>query len=168
MNDDERAQIFDQWISDHRGLLFKIVRAYASNLHDQEDLLQEISIQIWNSIPGFQSQSAITTWLYRVGLYSAIAWSKRDTMQQFKAETLVVAGNFIRVVDQPRDPRLDWLYERISELDEIDRSLALMWLDEQPYQEIATALGISTSNVGVKINRIKQRLSEALKRENQS
>ena len=156
MNPGEQARIFNDWISNHQGLLFKIVRAYAFNVHDREDLLQEISIQIWNSIPSFKGDSSVTTWLYRIGLYSAIAWSKRERKHRESATQLDQAVYVIRATEEPPDPRLDWLYDQIAKLDEVDRSLALMWLDGTSYQDIADATGMTPSNVGVKISRMKK------------
>lgn len=153
MDQGEQSRVFDQWISDHQGLLFKIVRAYAFNIHDREDLLQEISIQVWNSIPSFKGDCSVTTWLYRIGLYSAIAWSKRERKHRKAAGQL--DRSVIRARDEASDPRLDWLYDQIAKLDEVDRSLALMWLDGTSYQEMAAATGMTQSNVGVKISRMK-------------
>jgi len=156
MDQGEQARIFNDWISNHQGLLFKIVRAYAFNVHDREDLLQEISIQIWNSIPSFKGDSSVTTWLYRIGLYSAIAWSKRERKHRESATQLDQAVYVIRATEEPPDPRLDWLYDQIAKLDEVDRSLALMWLDGTSYQDMADATGMTPSNVGVKISRMKK------------
>ncbi len=156
MDQGDQSRVFDDWISSHQGLLFKIVRAYAFNVHDREDLLQEISIQIWDSIPNFKGDSSVTTWLYRIGLYSAIAWSKRERRHRNSAGQLDAAMQLIRDRDEASDPRLDWLYDQIAKLDEVDRSLALMWLDGTTYQEIADATGMTASNVGVKINRMKK------------
>ena len=156
MDQSEQSRIFDNWISDHQGLLFKIVRAYAFNVHDREDLLQEISFQVWNSIPSFKGDSSVTTWLYRVGLYSAIAWSKRERKHRNSAGPFDQAEPMIRARDEASDPRLDWLYDQIAKLDEVDRSLALMWLDGTSYQEMAEAIGMTPSNVGVRINRMKK------------
>lgn len=159
MNENEQLQVFDDWLSKHKGLLFKVVRAYAFTTHDQEDLFQEITLQVWDSIPNFRQQSAVTTWLYRVALYSAIAWSKKEKKQTDIKQTLAGSGPALSKAVARNDPRLDWIYEQISKLDEIDRSLTLLLLDGFSYREMAEALGISESNVGVKINRIKKHLA---------
>jgi RNA polymerase sigma-70 factor (ECF subfamily) len=78
MPESEQKQIFYDWLKKYKGLLFKVIRAYAFNLYDQEDLFQEITLQLWNSIPNFRGDSAASTWVYRVSLYSAISWSKRE------------------------------------------------------------------------------------------
>ncbi len=85
----DQSRIFDEWLSRHKGLLFKVVHSYAFTPHDRDDLFQEIATQVWNSIPRFRAESAVTTWLYRVALNSALAWSRkerkhRDQMQAWE------------------------------------------------------------------------------------
>ena len=65
MEEREQRRIFDEWRSRHKGLLFKVVHAYSFTSHDRDDLFQEIATQVWNSIPRFRAESAVTTWLYR-------------------------------------------------------------------------------------------------------
>ena len=78
MEESEQKRIFDDWIGTFKGLLFRVVHAYAFTRHDREDLFQEIATQVWNSIPRFRGDSAATTWLYRVALNSALAWSRKE------------------------------------------------------------------------------------------
>ena len=78
MKPNEQKRIFEEWLTQHRGLLFKVVRAYAFKPHDQDDLFQEITTQVWNSVPNYRGDSAVTTWIYRVALYSAMAWSRKE------------------------------------------------------------------------------------------
>lgn len=160
MKTEEQERIFDEWLDLHRGLLFKVIRAYAFNAHDREDLFQEIATQVWNSIPKFRGDSAVTTWIYRVALYSAIAWSKKEKRHRQNDRAIKGDGSPLLQASEMKNPRLDWLYERISQLDEIDRSLTLLMLDGFSYREIGATLGITESNVGVKLNRIKKRLAE--------
>jgi RNA polymerase sigma-70 factor (ECF subfamily) len=68
MHELEQKQIFDDWLQRHKGILFKIVRAYAFNAYDQDDLFQEIALQLWRSIPEFRGESKASTWIYRVAL----------------------------------------------------------------------------------------------------
>ncbi|MEZ6095075.1 MAG: sigma-70 family RNA polymerase sigma factor [Pirellulaceae bacterium] len=159
MNEQEQTRIFDTWISEHQGLMFKVIRAYAFNPHDQEDLFQDMAIRIWKSIPAFRGESSVSTWLYRVALFSAIAWSKRERSHRTRTEPIQLEHQQIGIATPPKDPRLEWLYEQLKRLDEIDRSVTLLMLEGWSYLEIAEALGISASNVGVKLNRIKKQLS---------
>ncbi|MBB6430299.1 RNA polymerase sigma factor [Algisphaera agarilytica] len=154
-----QAQTFDRWLAEHRGILFKVVRAYAFTIHDQDDLYQEICAQLWRSVPKFQHASSETTWIYRVSLYTAMRWSK--TQKKHRSQPLAGHEPVLTPLDQPDDQRLAWLYQQIAKLNEVDRSVTLMMFDGIPYAEIAEALGISESNVGVKVHRIKQRLTRA-------
>lgn len=60
MEEREQRRIFDDWLGTFKGLLFRVVHAYAFTPHDREDLFQEISAQVWNSIPRFRGDSAGT------------------------------------------------------------------------------------------------------------
>jgi RNA polymerase sigma-70 factor (ECF subfamily) len=157
VTDAEHKFIFEGWLDQHKGLVFKVVRAYAFTPMDQDDLFQEITIQIWRSIPTFRRESATTTWIYRIALNTAIKWIRRERKHN-QTESLEQVQNVLHDRGIQQDERLAWLYEEISKLDEIDRSIALLLLDSFSYKEIASILGITESNVGVKINRIKKHL----------
>lgn len=163
MKPSEQRRIFDEWLSRHKGLLFKVVRAYAFSSHDQDDLFQEIAIQIWYSLPNYRQDAAVTTWIYRVALYSAIAWTRKQKKHHHKKQSFDQVTHTLTETSTSKDSRLDWLYEQITKLDEIDRSLTLLWLDGFSYKEMALTLGISESNVGAKMNRIKKQLTQKLK-----
>lgn len=158
MDDAAQQRIFQDWLSRHRGLLFKVVRAYAFRPHDADDLFQEIVTQVWNSIPRFRAESAETTWLYRVALNTALAWTRKERRLRGSTENLEGAEPALLPAPHRPDRRLDWLYEQIARLDHVDRSLTLLLLDGFSYRDMAETLGITESNVGVKINRIKAQL----------
>jgi RNA polymerase sigma-70 factor, ECF subfamily len=157
MTEKEQKHIFEKWLDEHKALIFKVVRAYAFTVMDQDDLFQEITIQVWHSIPTFRQESSATTWIYRISLNTAIKWVRKER-KHYQAETLDDVQHILQKSGQQTDERLVWLYEEIHSLDEIDRSLALLLLDSYSYKEMANILGITESNVGVKINRIKKHL----------
>src|SRR6478752_3488522 len=161
----EQSRIFDEWLSRHKGLLFKVVHAYSFRSHDREDLFQEIATQLWNSIPRFRAESAVTTWLYRVALNTALAWSRKERRHRDKTQAMEEQEPVLRETSLSKDRRLGWLYEQIAQLDHVDRSLTLLLLDGHSYREIAETLGISETHVGVKINRIKKHLKNLTKEE---
>lgn len=161
----EQKKTFDAWLAEHKALLFKVVHAYAFNSHDREDLFQEIATQVWNSIPRFRGESAVTTWLYRVALNSALAWSRKERRHRDRTESLQENELALRETTRVKDRRLGWLYEQIARLDDVDRSLTLLLLDDYSYREMAEMLGISESYVGVKINHIKTYLTSLTKEE---
>ena len=163
MTEKEQKQIFEEWLCQHKALIFKIVRAYAFNVMDQDDLFQEIIIQVWHSITAFRNESSVTTWLYRVSLNTAIKWTKKER-RHFHSETMEGIEHILEENRVQTDARLSWLYEEIFKLDEIDRSITLLLLDGFSYKEMSSILGITESNVGVKINRIKKQLISKLKK----
>ena len=163
MTEKEQDHIFQDWLAQHKALLFKIVRAYAFTASDQDDLFQEIAIQVWHSIPAFRKESAITTWLYRVSLNTAIKWTRKERKHRETKYALDKVEHILQENKTPLDERLIWLYEEIAKLHEIDRSITLLLLDGFSYREMAGILGITESNIGVKINRIKKHLSSASK-----
>jgi RNA polymerase sigma-70 factor (ECF subfamily) len=160
MHDTERDRIFNEWLAGHKGILFKVVHAYAFEHADRQDLFQEIAIQVWRSVDAFRGDSAVPTWMYRVALNTAIAWTRKEGRHQRGKEQLEVAeGLLTTAAAAHRDPRVEWLYHQIAQLKEVDRSVALLLLDGFSYKEIADVTGLTESNVGVKINRIKSALA---------
>jgi len=162
----ERNSIFGEWIEAHKAILFKVARAYGATHSDRQDLFQEIALQVWNSVDAFRGDAAVTTWIYRVALNTALAWKRKEAKhgrgrQDLEMETGLLTSS------PGRDPRLGWIYRQIGELDEVNRSLALLMLDGFSYREMSEILGLSESNVGVKINRIKSALADKLAKESQ-
>ncbi|MBX2966390.1 MAG: RNA polymerase sigma factor [Cyclobacteriaceae bacterium] len=157
MQQKEQQHIFETWLAGHKALIFKVVRAYAFTYMDRDDLFQEIIVQVWRSVPAFRQESSVATWLYRIALNTAIKWTRKE-QKHSQSETLDSVQHILHDTDLRVDERLTWLYEEIHKLDEIDRSLALLLLDDFSYKEMAAILGITESNVGVKINRIKKHL----------
>jgi RNA polymerase sigma-70 factor (ECF subfamily) len=160
MNQTEQRRIFGEWLDRHRGLLFKVVHAYSFTPHDRDDLFQEIAAQLWTSIPSFQGDSKASTWIYRVALFAAITWVRRERRHRDGHEAPDASEPLVAPVG---DPRVAWLYREIGRLDPIDRSLILLLLEGFSYQEMAGFLGISESNVGVRIHRIKRRLGNRVR-----
>jgi len=159
MNDSQQKRVLDDWLSTHRGLLRKVLRAFAFRPHDQDDLFQEIAFQLWISIPNFKGDSAASTWVYRVALYAGIKWSQKEKRRIDKHETLDVSNDIKDALPEVEDPRVAWLYQQIAQLAPVDRSLMLLSLEGLSYREMAQTMGISESNVGVKISRIKKTLA---------
>jgi RNA polymerase sigma-70 factor (ECF subfamily) len=148
----------------HQAILFKVARAYGASHADREDLFQEIALQVWNSIPAFRGDAAAFTWIYRVALNTALAW-KRKERKHGQGRSDLEAASGLLTSPSGHDPRLDWIYQRIAELDDVSRSLALLMLDGFSYRDMSQILGLSESNVGVKISRIKTALAARLARE---
>lgn len=158
MRDSERDRIFGDWVAAHKGLLFKVVHAYAFDHADRQD--QEIVIQVWHSVDAFRGESSVPTWLYRVALNTAVAWTRKEGRhQRGKQPFEVVEGLLTTSSSGGANPRVEWLYHQIAQLKDVNRSVALLLLDGFSYKEIAAIVGLTESHVGVKINRIKAALA---------
>ena len=159
MLDTERDRIFGDWLASHKGILFKVVHAYAFEHADRQDLFQEIVIQVWRSVDAFRGESSVPTWMYRVALNTAIAWTRKEDRHQRGKQPLAIVEGLLTTASTAPDPRVEWLYRQIAQLKDVDRSVALLLLDGFSYKEIAGIVGLTESNVGVKINRIKSALA---------
>lgn len=160
----EQQQRFTDWTHQHGGILHHVVNAFATG-DDRNDLLQEVLIAVWKSIPVFRGQAKPTTYLYRVCHNAALLWARTEKNYRRRVEKF---GAFAPTEsttgpDSLTDARLAALYSAIHQLKPLDRSLILLSLDGLSYREIAEILGLSESNVGVKLNRIKTQLAQILK-----
>lgn len=164
MQESDRNRIFEGWIEAHKAILFKVARVYGATHSDREDLFQEIALQVWHSVEAWRGDCAPTTWIYRVALNTALAWRRRER-KHGQGRDDIEAATVVLITPSARDPRLDWIYERIAEFDEANRSLALLMLDGFSYRDMSQILGLSENNVGVKINRIKALLAAQLAKE---
>lgn len=162
----ERETLFRQWIEEYGRIIFKLVRAYAVEPHDQDDLFQEIALQLWASIPSFQGHSKPSTWIYRVALNTALVWRRKEGKHRHGREDSEVLEDVPESAPTPsrateESETLAWLYRELHGLEKTDRSLALLYLDDMSYRDMAEILGITESNVGVRINRLKKQLADA-------
>lgn len=165
---DKWETTFKQWLGEHQGLIFKVIRAYAATPEDQDDLFQEILLQLWCSIPGFRGKAAVSTWVYRVALNTALVWKRGQKKRRQRRTPLIDISQIPDISEEhttsAEDRQIvDRLYVAIRELPKVDASLVLMYLDGLSYSEMADILGISESNVGVKLNRAKKQLARLLK-----
>ena len=168
MLDEERARIFGDWLAAHKATLFKVVRAYALEHADRQDLFQEVAIQIWRSVDAYRGDSSVRTWIYRIALNAAISWTRKQDRHQRGKQPLETVDGLLAVSAAEADPRVEWLYRQIAQLKDVDRSVALLMLDGFAYKEIAAITGISEGNVGVKITRIKSALTARLAKDAES
>jgi len=152
------------------GLMYKVSRTFAGNREDQEDLLQEIFYQVWVSVPAFQGQSQVSTWIHKVALHTALSWQRKERrhsrwsrltergapLPEAAPEPTVVS------VDAEKQELLHEVYKAVCGLPKVDCALVLLYLNGLKYSEMAGILGMSESNVGVRLSRIRQHLAETL------
>lgn len=165
----DREEQFMELVRENAGRLHRICRVYADGAAAEEDLYQDILLELWRSLPSFEGRSSRDTWLYRVALNTAL--KERRTHKTRRAARLdeddPVRGPRPRRPDDAVEDRrrLDRLYAAIDRLDEMDRALVVLYLEEKSYREMAEVLGINESYVGVKLHRIRKQLAEWMERE---
>ena len=150
-------------IQEHEGTIYKIARLYINSDADLDDLYQEIVLQLWKAFPSFQRKSSPGTWLYRVALNTAITYLKKRK-KRIETVSLLAGIEQFKVDDREQDKsQIALLYDMVSKLDSLDKGLVLLYLENKSHQEIADIVGISVSNVGTRINRIKKKLRDKAK-----
>jgi RNA polymerase sigma factor (sigma-70 family) len=147
----------------NKGILLKVIRAYCKNKDDWKDLEQEIVIQLWNSFERYDSQFKVSTWMYRIALNVAISHYRKTRKEQ--GHLSLDDAIFTVVADEPNETqneRRHLLYDFIATLDELNKALIILHLDDHNHKEISDILGISETNVSTKINRIKNKFKATI------
>jgi RNA polymerase sigma-70 factor (ECF subfamily) len=162
--------LLKSWLREHGGAVLKVARAYSLNSEDCQDLVQEILLQVWRSLPQFQGRASACTWVYRVALNTSLGWRRKERRRQVReqplleVESLPVAG--LDGAEQAAEREIvQRLYAAIRQLPKTDSALVLLHLDGLSYRQMAEVLGISESNVGAKLNRAKKALGELMNEE---
>ena len=149
---------YKSFILPYAAIIIKICRAYTNTQQDFEDYYQEVCLQIWRSRNNFRGDSEWSSWVYRISLnvcLTLLKKSKNDS-KHFVSES--IPEDVIDNSPAFSDESLNHLYMSIRKLSEVDRAVILLYLDEKTYQEIADITGTNPNNIGVRINRIKERL----------
>ena len=141
-------------------MLYKVCRIYASTSADRQDLFQEMIIQLWKAYPKFKGESKLSTWLYRVAINTAITGLRRrkDFITSYEPENLPHQRD-----DKPdavEEERLQELYKAIARLNEVEKALVMLYLEDRSYDEMEDILGISSGTLRVKMNRVKEKLRQ--------
>lgn len=144
------------------GIIIKICRAYTNSQEDFEDYYQEVCLQIWRSKDNFKEQSQWSTWVYRISLNVCLTLlkKKKNNVQHFVSDAIPA-----EVTEDSQvfaDESLNQLYAAIRKLSELDRGIIMLYLEERPYQEIADIIGTTANNIGIRVNRIKEKLKKLL------
>lgn len=141
----------------HQGILYKLTRIYAFNREDEEDLRQEIVLQAWRSFTSFRGEAKFSTWLYRVGLNTAMTFTRKQQKELSLSTELKESSSGVDEYSR------ELLIAHIRELNDGDKLIIMLHLDGYPNHEIAAIAGINKSHVAVKLHRIKEKLAQKIK-----
>ena len=151
---------FKAYVEENMALIMHICRAYSKDEESLKDLVQEVTLQLWRSHKSFKGNSQLSTWVYRVTLNVCLSHAKKIKK---KPETVSLDwGASIREEDDVEKEQIERLYRGIRRLEESDRAIILLYLEDKSYKEMSEILGITVSNVGVKVNRLKVKLKQMI------
>lgn len=144
----------------HKKLIYKVSHTYCHDREEFQDLVQEIISQLWMAYPKYDERYKFSTWMYRIALNTAISFLRKEN--RHKATFGALDTQLLRIADDPYDDPYDQplaqLRQFINQMDRMNKALMLLYLEDKSYQEIADILGITVTNVGSKLNRIRQQL----------
>ncbi len=161
--DKELEHSFVTQLEENQNIVHKICRLYTNDSDAHNDLFQEITIQLWKAFPKFRGDAKFSTWMYRVALNTAITLyrkSKRTVKtQDYEGVSFKISSE---EYDDTIEEQLKLMYSAVKTLNDIDKALVFLYLEDKNYKEISETLGISEVNARVKMNRIKGKLRQIL------
>jgi len=160
----ENQNEFVTLIEKHQNLIHKICRLYAKSDAEHKDLFQEITIQLWKAYPKFRGDSKFSTWMYRVSINTAITLYRKSKrrIQSFSFEDVAYKVPQNESYDDSEDQQLKSIYKAVKALNDIDKAVIFLYLENKSYKEISNTIGITEVNARVKMNRIKNKLKKQL------
>ena len=156
-------QEFLQLLENHKGILHKISRMYMDDVDDRNDLVQEMTYQLWKSYQRFEGNSQFSTWMYRVCLNTALTFFKKENK---KLKTDEIREDFDRLDEidsSEKENQLNHFYKAVQKLNPVEKALIFLFLEGKSHKEIGEDLGISEGNARVKLNRTKDKLQQIIK-----
>ncbi len=148
---------FSEIMEANKRIILKVAYAYCPWPEERDDLVQEILIQLWNSREKYNKQFKLSTWIYRVALNVSISFYRKQILRDNK--TSIINENLPDETESA-NPKIQMLHQFINQLKELDKAIMLLYLEDKSHREISEIMGISESNVGTKINRIKKKLKQ--------
>ncbi|MFT4754148.1 MAG: RNA polymerase sigma-70 factor (ECF subfamily) [Salibacteraceae bacterium] len=146
----------------YASIIIKICRAYTNSQEDFEDYYQEVCLQIWRTHENFDEKSQWSTWIYRLSLNVCLTLLKKEKKNSELRNSDAILDEVMEDEMFFTDESLNDLYDAIRELNELDRAIILLYLEQKTYQEIGEIIGLNGNNIGVRITRIKEKLKKLL------
>jgi RNA polymerase sigma-70 factor (ECF subfamily) len=145
-------------LENHKGILYKVANSYCKDSEDRQDLIQEITIQLWKSFHKYDTQYKVSTWIYRIALNVSISFYRKERTRKSLTIATDQLVDIQENINDDLEPQILQLNLFIQQLKPLDKALMILYLEDKGHQEISEILGISTSNVATKIGRTKQQL----------
>lgn len=153
-------------VDQNKKIIYKVCNLYCKEATSRDDLAQEITLQLWRAFPSYNANYKLSTWMYRIALNVAISFYRQEK-RRIKNAMPLENEIFILAPDEEeiheKESTIAQLHNYIAQLDDLNKSIMLLLLEEYSYKEIAAIVGITETNVATKINRIKQLLKENFK-----
>ncbi|PQJ19701.1 RNA polymerase sigma factor [Tenacibaculum sp. SG-28] len=168
MKKNKRA-LFERIYSENYAMVMQMCLGYVKgNRAMAKDLSQEVFLKVWNNLDKFRGDASPKTWIYRITINTCIQQVKKEQKRELKlTEGMPLQSqSYESDVAEELEENISELYNAIGSLKEIDRLIIIMVLENETYESIAKIIGISSTNVRVKIHRIKKRLEKILKNSN--
>jgi RNA polymerase sigma-70 factor (ECF subfamily) len=159
-----KTEKFQKIIVENKGILYKVINIYCKDTEDKKDLEQEILIQLWKSLDNYNENYKISTWIYKIAMNVSISFYRknRNTSDHLSIDSIFIEKEFEEQDDGFKDKKRI-LNIFIDQLNEFDKAIILLYLEDYNYKEISNIVGITETNVGSKINRIKNKLKKHIK-----
>ena len=157
-------EAFIEVIKENEGLIYKIARVYTSTKEEEQDLYQEIVYQLWKSFPSFRNEAKISTWMYRIALNTSIASLNKAKRRGSHLPIDEILFNKPDSEDTEKKERIEDLYTRIRKLNPAEKGIILLYLEGNNYDEIAAVTGFTSTNIGTRLGRIRQKLITQIKK----
>lgn len=151
------ATEFEQLIKDHGGRILAIARRYA-DIDAADDLYQEILVQLWRSINSFKGEAKLETWIYRIGLNTAMTSVRKQI--RFRQGKAILHSQSRSEESFGARCQAEILSDFMDSLADVDSSIMMMYLDGLNGQEISSVLGMKVNAVQVRVNRLKKMFSD--------
>lgn len=158
MADLQQHDRFISLLESNLGIILKISKAYTPTIQDREDLINDITYELWKAFPGFKGKSKLSTWVYRVTLNTAMNYNRKTRKKRDFLQRAIEIYYDDLANETDSNPQIESLNDGIAELDEFSKAIILLYLDGYKHEEIAEITGISKSNVGTRVARIKEEL----------
>lgn len=156
---EQKDILFKEIFDKNSKKIFHLCYGYTGDKDAANDILQETFLKVWQNLEKFRNKSLISTWIYRIAVNTCLTYLRTEKRQAKDELTENIIENKVEEYTE-KNEQVALLYQSIAKLEENDRLIITMVLDELPYQEIAEISGISEGNLRVKIHRIKQKLTE--------